>query len=323
MLQEVHCSENTIDLWACEWGYKTLFSCCASNKAGVSILFNNTFNLQIIKVFIDPNSRFIICDIEANSKLLTLGNIFTLNEDDPNFFRAFFDHLSSFHCEEIIIWGDFNLVLDLEKDKIGGLTKTHKNALKVIQDFSESLDMSDVWRILNQEVKRYTWRQRQPDMHYRLDFFLVSQSCICNITQADIIPGFKTDHSMITLDLSLHSNPRGKGFWKLNTSLLSEAEYLEEIRTTIQETVQPVNPALLWEMVKLKVREKPISYAVYKKSTTKKRENELEKSIATLEKQLDKASNNEPQTQTIIENINLLKCDLEKNNRISDQGCNS
>ena len=24
MLQEVHCSENTADLWACEWGYKTL-----------------------------------------------------------------------------------------------------------------------------------------------------------------------------------------------------------------------------------------------------------------------------------------------------------
>ena len=117
MLQEVHCSENTADLWACEWGYKTLFSCCSSNKAGVSILFNNTFNLQILKVFSDPNGRFIICDIETNSKPLTLANIYVPNEDDPNFFRAFFDHLSSFHCEEIIIGGDFNLVLDLNKDK--------------------------------------------------------------------------------------------------------------------------------------------------------------------------------------------------------------
>ena len=27
MLQEVHCSENTADLWACEWGHKTLFGC--------------------------------------------------------------------------------------------------------------------------------------------------------------------------------------------------------------------------------------------------------------------------------------------------------
>ena len=82
---------------------------------------------------------------------------------------------------------------------------------------------------------------------------------------------------MITLSLSLHSNPRGKGFWKLNTSFMSDARYLEEIRTIIQETVieyendVSVNPALLWEMVKLKVREKSISYAAYHKSSTTKR----------------------------------------------------
>ena len=156
------------------------------------------------------------------------------------------------------------------------------------------------------------------DIHCRLDFFLVSQSSICNITQADIIPGFKTDHSMITLSLSLHSNPRGKGFWKLNTSFLSDARYLEEIRTTIQETVTEyendvsLNPALLWEMVKLKVREKSISLAAYQKSATTKRENELENTITILQKQLDMANYNEPQNQSIIQRINLLKRDLEK-----------
>ena len=53
MLQEVHCSENTADLciWACEWGYKTLFSCCSSNKAGVSIVFNNTLIYRSLRFF--------------------------------------------------------------------------------------------------------------------------------------------------------------------------------------------------------------------------------------------------------------------------------
>ena len=93
------------------------------------------------------------------------------------------------------------------------------------------------------------------------------QTSICNITREDIIAGFKTDHSMITLSLSLHSNPRGNGFWKLNTSLLSETSYLDKIKATIENTVseyendETVNPILLWEMVKLKVREKSISYA--------------------------------------------------------------
>ena len=92
------------------------------------------------------------------------------------------------------------------------------------------------------------------------------------------MPGFKTDHSMITVDLSLNSNPRGKGFWKLNTSLLFEMEYIEGIKTTIECTVNQykddtsVSPVLLWEMVKLKEREKSLSFSAYKNAASKKRE---------------------------------------------------
>ena len=55
MLQEVHCSENTIAVWSAEWGYKTLFSCCTSARGGVAILFNNNFNLQLQRSYSDPN----------------------------------------------------------------------------------------------------------------------------------------------------------------------------------------------------------------------------------------------------------------------------
>ena len=316
MLQEAHCSKVTTDKWASEWGYKALFSCCCSNKAGVCILFNNNFNFQIHKVFSDPNGRFLICDIVANSRCLTVANIYAPNEDDPIFFQGFFDHLSSFKCEEIIIGGDFNLVLNVEKDKRGGLARTHKNALKLIQDFSENLGLADVWRIINPEARRYTWRQNQPVIHCRLDFFLASESSLCNVTHADIVPGFKTD-SMITLDLSLHSNPRGKGFWKLNTSLLSEMEYIERIKTTIENTVNEykddssVNPALLWEMIKLKVREKSLSYAAYKNAAKKKREEILGREIASLEKQLDNVTNDSLLYHIVSERITSLRKELE------------
>jgi len=73
--------------------------------------------------------------------------------------------VSNFKCEEIVIGGDFNLVLDVEKDKRGGLVRTHKNALKVIRDFSENLGLSDIWRIFNPEARRYTWHQNQPVIH--------------------------------------------------------------------------------------------------------------------------------------------------------------
>ena len=175
--------------------------------------------------------------------------------------------MRDFQCDDIIIGGDFNLVLDIDIDKKGGLTKTHTKAVKVIKDQMAELDLVYVWRLLNPDGRRYTWRRQKPEIHCRLDFFLVSQSLTCSVTNSDILAGFKTDHSLITIKLALHSNPRGPGFWKLNTSLLEDDGYVKQIKTTIkavQEEYQEdntINAALTWEMIKLKVREQSILYA--------------------------------------------------------------
>ena len=61
--------------------------------------------------------------------------------------------------------------------------------------------------------------------------------------------GFKTDTSLITLNLSLHSNPSRKGLLKRNTSLLADNNFITIIKwTAINETAnkyeddKPVNP---------------------------------------------------------------------------------
>ena len=128
----MHCTEDNKNDWRAEWGYQALFSCCTSKKAGVAILFNNNFTFQISKTYSDPEGRFIICDLTLNKNQLTLTNIYAPNNDDSNFFTSVFSHLADFKCDEIIIGGDFNLVLDVEKDKKGGLSRTHKKSLEVI-----------------------------------------------------------------------------------------------------------------------------------------------------------------------------------------------
>ena len=113
----------------------------------------------------------------------------------------------------------------------------------------------------------------------RLELFvteqIVSSDLICDINLADIVPGYKTDHSMILLMVALHHNPRGRGFWMLNTSLLKDKEYLNLIKTTIYQTKSEyqshsaVTPALLLDIIKMKVREKSISYATAKNHKSK------------------------------------------------------
>ena len=56
---------------------------------------------------------------------MTLATLYAPNDDEPSFFLNFFDHLRDFQFDEIIIGGDFNLVLDLDMDKKGCLAKTY------------------------------------------------------------------------------------------------------------------------------------------------------------------------------------------------------
>ena len=273
---------------------------------------------KLKELSLTPSGRFIICDIKANDKSLTLANISAPNDDNPAFFLDWFGHLDDFKCDNIIIGGDFNLVLDLEKDKSGGLPKTHQNCLKIIKEFSEKLDLVDIWRTLHPETSRYTWRRRSSNVQCRLDFFLISQS-VANITAlSDIHPGYKSDHSMIILKLSLHSNSRGPGLCKLNASFLTELDYINQIKETIQETFHEyrdddfVNLSLLWEMIKLKVREKSLSYAKHRKKQTKQHDMELEQSIVKLEEKLDNGNLTESHTSHLEDEIDKQKLEYEK-----------
>ena len=211
MLQEVYCSESTIFVWSAEWGHKTLFSCCTSAKGGVAILFNNNFDLQLLRTYLDPNGRFIICDITAGKKCVTIATLYAPSDDNPDFFQIFFD---------------FNLVLDLDMDKKGGLVKTHTESVRTLKDFCAQFDLLDAWRVLNPDTRRYTWRRKRPEIQCRLDFFLITESLMCDIKSADISTGYKTDPSSIEIKIATHSNMRGPGFWKLNTSILKEIVYV-------------------------------------------------------------------------------------------------
>ena len=129
MLQEVHCAERSFKTWAAEWGYKAFFSGLASTKAGVAILFNNNFTFKVLRPICNKEWRYIIIDLEVGELILTICNIYA-----PN------------------------LVVDVTKDKKGGKLTTHRNSLEAIQNIRDNLDLTDIWRDLNPEGRRYTWR---------------------------------------------------------------------------------------------------------------------------------------------------------------------
>ena len=88
MLQEVHCSAEKSDIWSTEWRYYSLFCGFSSRKSGVCILLNNSFELKVLKTFMDNEGRYILCDIMANGKNITLVNLYVPNDDNPNIFNT-------------------------------------------------------------------------------------------------------------------------------------------------------------------------------------------------------------------------------------------
>ena len=198
---------NGRNIWANEWGYTNIFSQYSSSKAGVAILFNNNFEFELLKKYSDPEGRFIIADIKTSDKIITLANVHAPNKDEPDFFQKVTDYLLDFTGEDIILGGDFNLVQDINVDKKGGNPKTHTKSLRKLREISDNLDLNDIWRVMHPDERRFTWRQRNPEIHCRLDFFLISQGLCSYVTQSDILPGYRTDHSLITLSISMNSNP--------------------------------------------------------------------------------------------------------------------
>ena len=106
---------------------------------------------------------------------------------------------------DIIIGGDFNLILNPEFDGLGGKPKL-KDSVKIIDQIRSSFDLIDIWRVRNPDVKRFSWRQKNPVIQRRLDFWLISSSIQDDIERVDIISAIKSDHSAITL--SIHKRNR-------------------------------------------------------------------------------------------------------------------
>ena len=83
---------------------------------------------------------------------------------------------------------------DSDLDCSGG-RPFRKDSVKHIQDLCLDFDLVDIWRIRNPDSKRFTWRQRNPFIQRRLDYWLISDVCQDDIEKSDIISSINSDHS--------------------------------------------------------------------------------------------------------------------------------
>ena len=109
------------------------------------------------------------------------------------------------------------------------------------------------------------------------------------ITSIEIVPGFRSDHSAIVLEVIPYNTVRGRGLWKLNNQVLYEAEYLDLINDVIKKN-EAANSALnaheKWETLKLHCIANSQRYCQERASNRKLILSQLESKLAEYESEL-------------------------------------
>ena len=254
--------------------------------AGIVIRSDDTF--KVLSSFHDPLGRYVgggkflvlsfyspsisreIKDFIINSIYKQLDN---LGQDLPQF---------------LILGGDSNTAFS-HLDKQGGNPNLKTEAINAFDQLKQRFSLFDSYRSKNPNKQEFSWEVLNPKIiRERLDIILVSNSLQDYVTETGIIPAYKTcsDHGIPYVKITGFAIPsRGPGIWKLNNQLLSNSDFVSEMRVNIPKwlveasTDLPDNIGGQWGFVKHKCGEFSRNYGAKIKKAKILLKNKLEQEL--------------------------------------------
>ena len=137
-----------------------------------------------------------------------------------------------------------------------------------------------------------------------------------------LIPGIKSDHKGITLDLDFNKSDKGPGRWKLNISILNDTAYINKIKSLLLKTqndYKNISKQLIWEICKIKIKEFTISYCKYKQRIKNNLMKELENKVQAKETELINSNYNrciQIERDTLTNDLHILISEKNKGAQI-------
>ena len=203
-----------------------------TNTRRVLILLKKNFEYKIRYSTSENAGNLLLLDLDLGEISLRLINIYV---DNPCFFQKVSNFVEQSSETYSLLCGDLNLVLDPKLDSHNYVSIKNPKAREVLLQNMDKHNLTDIFKQLHPKVKRFTWQRRYPMKQARLDYAIGTNS-LMDIVQ--ILPGYRSNHSRIELDLFLNSFTKGKGIWRLNCSLLRDPEYLKCVKNCINKVRQ-------------------------------------------------------------------------------------
>ena len=187
-----------------------------------------------------------------------MDNIYAANKikEQCNFFDELqqkLDDLITIQDQRIIIGGDFNVIMDQNLDCAGGSPK-EKESVKLLNDICLNYNLIDIWRTRDSDSTLFTWRKKKPLIQRRLDFWLISDFRQDEVEETSIKTAIRTDHSAIIISFNSLDEPRGgPSYWKFNSSLIEDENYISAIEQKIPEWlvefIDVTDKRVLWDIL--------------------------------------------------------------------------
>lgn len=317
LMQETHFTKNLESKVHNDFTGQIFFSNGVSNARGVAILIK-TLNFKIIDEHKDLEGRLLLVNGEINESILTIVNVYAPNnkKERNSFFKKVKTFVSEKSLGQIILGGDFNDILSERDTKCRKLGKKSTNPVNSLKNVIKSLKLVDIWRDLNKTKTQFTWSRKNRSESTRIDYFLVSPEIRKNCSSCDIRPIVSklTDHNCVSMKINLNRGDKGRGYWKLNTSVLKDEGYIKKITSLIKEykikAVDYNDLRILWDNFKIEVRDFTINHCKINAKIKKQSLQMLEEKLKLLNQKVD----NIPRQNTkheIIREISIVENQID------------
>lgn len=181
------------------------------------------------QIFASEDGRIQMIAIQRRTKMTLIMNIYAPNEKQEPFFIRLHQKLQELEYQEICVIGDYNSVYDRIQDrKTTSKRKNTGNLLpKPFLHLAEELELVDAWRTRNPATRDFTFYSQRHLSWLRIDMCWVTLDMMKNVENVDILPGTFADHNPILL--TIKDLPK-KTLWRLNTMLLKNKKFEEEVK---------------------------------------------------------------------------------------------
>ena len=291
-LQESHCvSDVECHSWFSSSGLSFVLSPGSSRSGGCIVLYRPV--LCLVNSWCEVPGRSLLCEFTLYDSTFRVLCLYAPNRNPAR--DTFFNSISDSVDPSIptVLCGDFNTVFDRSLDRRGSFADdTSRESTPALSRLFDACCVIDIWRYLHPVSSSFTWNRWDGQFASRIDLVGCPYTWVSSVSTCEIVPFPFSDHCAVLFTFSIPDViPPGPGLWKLNISILQEAEYvklnadfwLKWRRTQNNYT----SLSEWWELGKFKIKSLTIDYC---SNLSKKRQAEralLTRLVDHLKSQVD------------------------------------